>query len=137
MPSPMNTGLLLAPDEPAPVSIENRAARSHYVIVCDHASNRLPRALGDLGLSEDDRKAHIAWDIGAAGVARLLAKALDAVLFVQEYSRLVIDCNRPLTAPDSIPESELSQMTDRRRVEGSVLHASAREADALLQLPRR
>ncbi len=100
----MNTGLLLAPDEPAPVSIENRAARSHYVIVCDHASNRLPRALGDLGLSEDDRKAHIAWDIGAAGVARLLAKALDAVLFVQEYSRLVIDCNRPLTAPDSIPE---------------------------------
>lgn len=99
-----NSGLLLAPDEPPAVSIVNRGAGSPYLIVCDHASNRLPRALGDLGLSEDDRNAHIAWDIGAASVARLLAEQLDAVLFLQEYSRLVIDCNRPLTAPDSIPE---------------------------------
>jgi len=99
-----NSGLLLATDEPPAVSIVNPGARSPYLIVCDHASHRLPRALGDLGLSEDERRAHIAWDIGAASVARLLAEELDAVLFLQEYSRLVIDCNRPLTAPDSIPE---------------------------------
>ena len=104
MSTPLSTGLLLAPDEPAPVSIENRGARSEYVIVCDHASNRLPRALGDLGLSEDDLVAHIAWDIGAAAVARLLVAELDATLFLQQYSRLVIDCNRPLHAPDAIPE---------------------------------
>jgi predicted N-formylglutamate amidohydrolase len=32
-----------------------------------------------------------------------LARELGALLFLQRYSRLVIDCNRPLAAPDSIP----------------------------------
>ena len=34
------------------------------------------------------------WDIGIAGVSRLMADALDATLVQQNYSRLVIDCNR-------------------------------------------
>lgn len=97
------TSSLLAPDEPAPVSVYNEGARSPYVIVCDHASRALPRALGDLGLTDEERSTHIAWDIGAAAVARLLADDLDAILFLQNYSRLVIDCNRPLVAKDSIP----------------------------------
>ena len=100
----MNTLPLLAPDEPSPVLVENEAGRSPFVIVCDHASRTLPRSLGDLGLSEAELCSHIAWDIGAADVARLMAQELDAALFLQQYSRLVIDCNRPLTAPDSIPE---------------------------------
>lgn len=95
---------LLAPDEPSAVLVENEHGRSPFVIVCDHASRRLPRSLGHLGLSEEELSTHIAWDIGAAQVARLIAKELDAVLFLQQYSRLVIDCNRPLGAPDSIPE---------------------------------
>jgi predicted N-formylglutamate amidohydrolase len=70
--------------------------------VCDHASGRLPRALGSLGLTPAALASHIAWDIGAAAVARLLAVALDGDLVLQAYSRLVIDCNRPLHAPDSI-----------------------------------
>jgi len=96
---------LLAPDEPPPVSVENEHGRSKFILVCDHAGRALPRSVGDLGLSEEDRHAHIAWDIGAAGVARRLARKLDAVLFLQHYSRLVIDCNRPLEAKDSIPET--------------------------------
>jgi predicted N-formylglutamate amidohydrolase len=64
----------------------------------------LPRSLGSLGLSTADLEAHIAWDIGAAGVAKQLAQRLDAELFLQRYSRLVIDCNRPLSAPDSITQ---------------------------------
>lgn len=99
------TTSLLVPDEPSPVSVENEQGRSRFILVCDHAGRALPRALADLGLSEEDRHAHIAWDIGAAGVARLLAAKLDAVLFLQHYSRLVIDCNRPLEAKDSIPET--------------------------------
>jgi predicted N-formylglutamate amidohydrolase len=62
----------------------------------------VPRVLGSLGLSEDDLCRHIAWDIGAAGLARRLASALSAWLIFQPYCRLVIDCNRPLTSPESI-----------------------------------
>ncbi|HRP73890.1 MAG TPA: N-formylglutamate amidohydrolase, partial [Luteimonas sp.] len=46
---------------------------------------------------------HIGWDIGIAGTTARLAEALDACAIVQTYSRLVIDCNRPLEAPSSIP----------------------------------
>ena len=47
---------------------------------------------------------HIAYDVGAAPVARHLSHLLDAPLFLQPYSRLVVDCNRPLEAPDCFPE---------------------------------
>jgi predicted N-formylglutamate amidohydrolase len=90
-------------DEPPAYSIERPQGGSAYVLACDHASRRIPRSLGDLGLSEADRAAHIAWDIGAAAVAQRLSAALDATLVLQNYSRLVIDCNRPPTAPDSVP----------------------------------
>jgi predicted N-formylglutamate amidohydrolase len=53
-------------------------------------------------LPERELERHIAWDIGASGLARQLSKLLDAWLILQNYSRLVIDCNRPLTSPDSI-----------------------------------
>jgi predicted N-formylglutamate amidohydrolase len=100
----MTRRCLLEPDEPLPCEVHNEAGRAPLVIVCDHAGHALPRALGDLGLSADDLRSHIAWDIGAAGVARRLGELLDAPVFLQRYSRLVIDCNRPLGAPDSIPE---------------------------------
>jgi predicted N-formylglutamate amidohydrolase len=95
---------LLQPDEPSPIEVLNERATSPFVIVCDHAGRRFPRALGTLGLSAEDAKTHIAWDLGARAVAAKLALALDAALFTQRYSRLVIDCNRPLGAPDSIPD---------------------------------
>jgi predicted N-formylglutamate amidohydrolase len=93
---------LLEPDEPAAVEAIGEQRSSAFVIVCDHAGRALPRALGSLGLSSAELETHIAWDIGAAGVARHLASELDAPVFLLRYSRLVIDCNRPLTAPDSI-----------------------------------
>jgi predicted N-formylglutamate amidohydrolase len=94
---------LLEPDEPSAVEAVGEERSSAFVVVCDHAGRALPRALGTLGLSSTELETHIAWDIGAAGVARHLARELDAPLFLQRYSRLVIDCNRPLTAADSIP----------------------------------
>ena len=100
---------LLASDEPSPVTIYNAGGTSPLLLVADHAGNRIPRALGDLGVSEAERARHIGWDIGIAGVSRRLADALDAVLIQQNYSRLVIDCNRPPGVPSSMPE--LSEVT--------------------------
>jgi len=73
-----------------------------YFILCDHAGCRLPNALGTLGLSPEERRSHIAWDIGVEQLARLLALRLGASLVLQTYSRLVIDCNRPLCSAESI-----------------------------------
>ena len=83
------------PGDPAPVTVRNENGASPLLIVADHAGKMIPRALGDLGVSEAENRArHIGWDIGIAGVVRPLADALDAVLVQQNYSRLVIDCNR-------------------------------------------
>jgi predicted N-formylglutamate amidohydrolase len=94
----------LAADEPAPVTVINAGGHSPFLLVADHAGNRVPRALGRLGVAEADYKRHIAWDIGIAGLGRLLADALDATLIQQNYSRLVIDANRPPGTPESIPD---------------------------------
>jgi predicted N-formylglutamate amidohydrolase len=100
---------LLSPDEPSPVTVHNAGGASPLLLVADHAGNRIPAALGDLGVSKIERARHIGWDIGIAGVSRRLADALDAVLIQQNYSRLVIDCNRPPAAPSSMPE--ISELT--------------------------
>lgn len=88
-----------------PASVENAEGAGRFVILCDHASNRFPAEFGTLGLGPDEREAHIAWDPGALGVARGLARLLDAPLVHATVSRLVIDCNRPLDAPDLIPDT--------------------------------
>ena len=93
---------LLQEDEASPVHVRRADGGSDFVIICDHAGRAIPRALGSLGVSDEVLATHIAWDIGAAAVAEHLADRLDAELIVQRYSRLVIDCNRPLDAPDSI-----------------------------------
>jgi predicted N-formylglutamate amidohydrolase len=95
---------LLADDEPAAFEIVNAHSASKFVLVCDHASNRVPRCLHNLGLTADQLNDHIGWDPGAAAVARLLSKNLNAPLALSGYSRLVIDCNRPLQSAQSIPE---------------------------------
>lgn len=108
------TSLLVADDLP-PVSVFNSEGRSAFLIVADHAGNAFPRALGELGVDAPDRDRHIAWDIGIAGVCHMLADLLHATLIRQNYSRLVIDCNRPHNAPDSIPS-----VSDGSHVPGNV-----------------
>ena len=94
---------ILAADEPPPVAVHNPGGRSPFLLVGDHAGRRIPRTLGDFGLSAEDSVRHIAWDIGIARLGVLLADRLDALFIHQIYSRLVIDCNRRPGAPDSIP----------------------------------
>jgi len=96
---------LLAPDEPPPFEQINADGTAPVLLVCDHASNRVPRVLGDLGLPPERLGEHIGWDIGAAIVTRLLAPMLAAPALLCGYSRLVVDCNRDTDDPSSIPES--------------------------------
>ena len=119
---------LLAADEPAPVTAYNVEGKSPFLLVADHAGNLIPRALGRLGIAEADRQRHIAWDIGIAGFGRLLADALDATLIQQNYSRLVIDCNRPIEAAASIPDiSEHTPISGNVGVDEANKTARARE----------
>ena len=100
----VSTVSLLGTDEPPPVELVNAGGQSSAVLVCDHAANRVPRQLGTLGLDAVQLADHIGWDPGAAEVARRLSALLDAPLVLSSYSRLVIDCNRPLRSTESIAE---------------------------------
>jgi predicted N-formylglutamate amidohydrolase len=106
---PGNISRLLDDEDVPPLFEQNAAGRSPFLFTCDHYGRLIPRKLGDLGLPAGELTRHIAWDIGIAGVAETLSNHLDAQLIGQRYSRLVIDCNRPLTAAGSIPR--LSEAT--------------------------
>lgn len=93
---------LLDDDEPAPYTVICESGSSPFLLTCDHAGRTIPRRLQSLGLPDAELTRHIAWDIGAAGVTVKLAALLDAFAILQNYSRLVIDCNRPLVSPTSI-----------------------------------
>ncbi len=95
---------LLGPDDAPPVEVLHPERRAPLLVICDHASRAIPRALGRLGLDDAVLMRHIGWDIGAAQVVRRLAELLDAPAVLCGYSRLVIDCNRGLGDPTSIPE---------------------------------
>lgn len=93
---------LLGADDPAPFTVHRAHGDSPFVLIADHAGQRIPARLGDLGLAQAELDRHIGWDIGIAGLAERLSEKLDAFAILQTYSRLVIDCNRPLEAPGSI-----------------------------------
>ncbi|KAF1686545.1 N-formylglutamate amidohydrolase [Pseudoxanthomonas broegbernensis] len=93
---------MLRPGDPEPFELLHPHGASPWLLVVDHAGQAIPRALGGLGLAPGAIDRHIGWDIGIAGVARRLAPLLDAWTVLQNYSRLVIDCNRPLDSPTSI-----------------------------------
>jgi predicted N-formylglutamate amidohydrolase len=84
------------------VLVTNARGASPFVILCDHASNRIPERYGDLGLTATERVSHIAWDPGALAVSRALSSLLDAPLVESTVSRLIIDCNRATDAPNLI-----------------------------------
>ncbi|MGH6859834.1 MAG: N-formylglutamate amidohydrolase [Phyllobacterium sp.] len=110
----------------SPVRVSNPDGDGPCIIVCDHASNHIPPAFGTLGLPASELEQHIAWDPGALGVSRTLSRLLDAPLVESCVSRLIVDCNRPLDAPDLVPSlsettvipanADLSEEARRQRV---------------------
>lgn len=105
---------LLQPGDPAPFSMLNPGGAAPLVMFCDHAGRAVPQGLGNLGLDAGAWDKHIAWDIGIAEVAAILAAKLDAPAVLAGYSRLVIDCNRRLDDPTSI-----AQESDRIPIPGN------------------
>lgn len=95
---------LLGAGDPAPVEVTDPGLDSPFLIVVDHAGRATPRALGRLGLPHSAFDLHIAWDMGAGGLALRLGDALGAAVIRQPYSRLVIDCNRAPGQTGSIAE---------------------------------
>ncbi|HSF94333.1 MAG TPA: N-formylglutamate amidohydrolase [Thermohalobaculum sp.] len=87
------------------VTVTNAQGASPCLLVCDHASNRMPPDYGTLGLPDSEMENHTAWDPGALEVARQMSDLLDAPLVATGVSRLVIDCNRAFDAPNLIPDS--------------------------------
>lgn len=119
MPPSTEAGLYRRP----PFEIVNPRGTSPVLLVCEHASRFIPEELDQLGLDDGAAVEHIAWDIGALDLARALSERLDATLLVANYSRLLIDLNRPLSAPDAIPEhSEVYPIPGNRN-----LSATARQ----------
>lgn len=86
-----------------PVAVENPNGKGEVVLICEHASQRLPQRYGNLGLSDEALSSHIAWDPGALAVARRMSKSLDGTLVYQRFSRLIYDCNRPPESPAAMP----------------------------------
>ncbi len=97
-----SASLQLSSEEPSAI-IENGGGQLPVILICEHAGKQFPGKLGALGLNPVEASSHIAWDIGAASVARLLAQRLDAPLILQRYSRLAYDCNRPREAASVLP----------------------------------
>ncbi len=109
------TAPLLASDEPSPATVLGCADPAYpLLLVCDHASSRIPASLQQLGLPVEALDEHIALDIGAADVVRRLQEKLQVPAVLANYSRLVVDCNRPLSHRHAFPD-----YSDNRPVPGN------------------
>lgn len=113
-----DTGLqahtLLGTGDPAVYTVHRPQGRSPFLLLADHAGQAIPASLDGLGLPQAELDRHIGWDIGIAGTTRALAERLDAWAIEQTYSRLLIDCNRPLASPTLIPD-----VSDHTRIPGN------------------
>lgn len=86
------------------VEILNQDGQGRVAIICEHASSFIPPEYDGLGLAEEDRESHAAWDPGARTLSMKLSAALDAPMVASRVSRLVYDCNRPPEALNAMPE---------------------------------
>ncbi len=104
--------------------VENAGGSSDVLLICEHAGRQIPEFISSLGVDDETMSTHIAWDLGASALSRLLSARLDAPLILQRYSRLVYDCNRCFDAVDAItevsddvviPENKGLSMAQRKR----------------------
>ncbi len=104
-----------------PFNIDGADRQSRIVVLCDHATNRVPKEVGGtLGLAEIDMERNIAYDVGGLGTAKALAALLDAPCVSSDFSRLVIDPNRGEDDPTLV----------MRLYDGSIIPANRNVDDA-------
>jgi predicted N-formylglutamate amidohydrolase len=124
----MHSQTLLSDTDPTPVRVLRPDGASDFFLTADHAGRAVPCSLGDLGVPANEWQRHIAWDIGIAAVTEHLSRALDAVAVLQNYSRLVIDCNRRPDWESAIPTvSEHTSIPGNRDLPEAEREARRRE----------
>lgn len=125
--------------------------RGRWLITCDHATNLVPGWIGggSLGIAAEDMARHIAWDVGAWGVALELGAALDSPVIGSRFSRLVIDPNRGeddptlvmklydgtiIPANRGVGAVETAERLDRlyRPYHAAIARLAARQADTVI-----
>ena len=122
---------MLSDNDPAPFELVNASGKAPCLIVCDHASHVIPESLRDLCVDPARRYDHIAWDIGAAVMARRLAELFDAPAVLAGFSRLVVDCNRYLDDPNAFV-----QTSDQVAVPGNIAMTDGERAQRVAQVYR-
>ena len=95
---------LIGEGDPPPYGILNPDGAADVLLVGDHVSNAIPRAMENLGLPDEVLQQHVAYDIGTRKLITHLAQHLDATAIVAGYSRLVVDLNRSLEDDSVFPE---------------------------------
>ena len=63
-----------------PFEIYKNSVKGPWVIICDHASNYVPKSVADgkLGINESEMKRHMGFYIGSKVIGLELVKILDA-----------------------------------------------------------
>ena len=84
--------------------IINQGTNDDYLVICDHASNRIPSKYDNLGLNKETIDSHRAYDIGISDVANALSEKIKCPLIMTNFSRLLIDPNRGIDDPTLIPK---------------------------------
>ncbi|PHR22422.1 MAG: N-formylglutamate amidohydrolase [Hoeflea sp.] len=125
----MHDDRLIEPSEGPAFAVRRPDGASDVVLICEHASKTMPKALGTMGLDEAALESHIAWDIGAQRVAEMLSDRLEAPLVSQRFSRLAYDCNRPPEVAGAYPDR--SEIYDVPGNAGLSAEDKARRAEAL------
>lgn len=134
-----------------PFQIIGEERPGRWLVTCDHASNLVPADVcgGDLGIGPEDMARHIAWDVGARGVALALGEALESPVICSDFSRLVMDANRgeedptlvmqlydgtivPCNAGITPSEVERRLATLYRPYHAALAHLAARRLDTVI-----
>ncbi|MDP3483148.1 MAG: N-formylglutamate amidohydrolase [Sulfuricella sp.] len=116
------------------------AKTDHFLITCEHGGNRIPSRYRHLFAGfEALPQTHRGYDAGALALARELAIALAAPLFVSTTSRLLVDLNRSIGHPrlyseatQDAPATVRSEILEsyylpyRNKVEADIAEAVAR-----------
>ncbi len=80
--------------------------KSNILVTCEHASKRIPKEYGLLGLTREDLKNSKDWnDEGSYDVMKNLSEKIGSSYLYSNVSRLFIDCNRKLNPSNKDKDS--------------------------------